>query len=350
LLFYACIDEVDVGDSERQESLVTIEAVINDDPDQAPYVLVSRSVPFNTNQQPASIAGCQVTVTDNTGGSVQFEERTGGRYEVNRNDFVPVIGRAYTLTVTLPDGTVYESEPQTMPDAPASIEAVVEAETQLVFSEGTNSVSRINGMQSRVQFTKGNTVTPFLRFTVRGTFEVQAPLFDGIPVNANAEPPVLRCWSNDRAPSFFSIIDATRFSPEAVIEEPLIFLEANSRLAFGYSLEVIANSLTPEAYRYYFTLEGQIDRTGTIFDTPPAPLVTNLRCVTNPDEQVLGLFQVSSTVKTRVFIAREDVPFGVPVSFNECFDPDADLRNMQYCFDCSRRAGVTDSSPEFWPN
>ncbi len=53
-------------------------------------------------------------------------------------------------------------------------------------------------------------------------------------------------------------------------------------------------SLSANAYRYYRLFADQVQNTGTLADSPPAPLVGNVTNTANPQEQVVGYFSAAS--------------------------------------------------------
>jgi hypothetical protein len=66
---------------------------------------------------------------------------------------------------------------------------------------------------------------------------------------------------------------------------------------------VAQHAITKEAYEYWETVKKIAQPSGSIFDTPPAPIPGNIYNVNDPDEQVLGFFELSAvdTVRTRTF-------------------------------------------------
>ena len=66
------------------------------------------------------------------------------------------------------------------------------------------------------------------------------------------------------------------------------------------------NSLTVGAYRYLKLLENQAIQTGTLADTPPAPIQGNVYNEENVKELVLGYFNVSAVSEYRLMISRRN--------------------------------------------
>lgn len=75
-------------------------------------------------------------------------------------------------------------------------------------------------------------------------------------------------------------------------------------------LDIEQLSLTVGAYRYYKLFQDQTQNTGTLVDTPPAPLVGNVRNVNNSDENVIGYFTASSVAINHYWLDRLNVTSG----------------------------------------
>ncbi|MCX6215640.1 DUF4249 domain-containing protein [Spirosoma sp.] len=70
-------------------------------------------------------------------------------------------------------------------------------------------------------------------------------------------------------------------------------------------------SISANAYRYYRLFADQVQNTGTLADSPPAPISGNIRNVTNAAENVIGYFFASSVAVGRHKIKRQDVNTGL---------------------------------------
>jgi hypothetical protein len=67
-------------------------------------------------------------------------------------------------------------------------------------------------------------------------------------------------------------------------------------------------SISDEVFRFYKLLESQVQKTGTLADTPPEAIVGNIRNITNPLEQVVGVFGLASIQEKRHWIDRKTAP------------------------------------------
>jgi hypothetical protein len=69
-------------------------------------------------------------------------------------------------------------------------------------------------------------------------------------------------------------------------------------------------SISADAYRYYKLFADQVQNTGTLADSPPAPIAGNVRNQTNPQENVVGYFTAASVAVSRYKIKRQNVTAG----------------------------------------
>lgn len=71
-------------------------------------------------------------------------------------------------------------------------------------------------------------------------------------------------------------------------------------------------SLTPKAFRYLKLIEDQSVNTGTLVDTPPAPIKSNVVNRNNQAELVLGFFTASAVAEKRYMLTREGITSVLP--------------------------------------
>ncbi len=70
-------------------------------------------------------------------------------------------------------------------------------------------------------------------------------------------------------------------------------------------------SLSANAYRYYKLFADQVQNTGTLADSPPAPISGNIKNMTNTQENIVGYFSAASVAVSNHKIKRQDVTSGM---------------------------------------
>jgi hypothetical protein len=72
------------------------------------------------------------------------------------------------------------------------------------------------------------------------------------------------------------------------------------RLRVGYSILVDQYSLNEDEYLYWEKLQSITEQVGGLYDIIPSPVPSNVYCVDDPNEKVLGYFSVSANTSKRL--------------------------------------------------
>jgi hypothetical protein len=84
---------------------------------------------------------------------------------------------------------------------------------------------------------------------------------------------------------------------------PLLFISNQTdRLELKYSLLVNQYSLNEDEYLYWEKLQNMSEQVGGLYDMIPSGVPSNVYCVDNPNEKVMGYFSVSANSSKRIFI------------------------------------------------
>ncbi|MCE7066358.1 DUF4249 domain-containing protein [Dyadobacter sp. CY326] len=67
------------------------------------------------------------------------------------------------------------------------------------------------------------------------------------------------------------------------------------------------NSLTPNAYRFLKLIQDQANNSGTLADTPPAPIQGNVMNQNDKNELIIGFFTASSVAEYRTMLWRKNI-------------------------------------------
>ncbi|GAB2801733.1 hypothetical protein GCM10027275_54830 [Rhabdobacter roseus] len=109
-----------------------------------------------------------------------------------------------------------------------------------------------------------------------------------------------------------------------------------------YYLEVEQQAISREAYVYWKTVKQLLQNTGGVFDVAPAGLQGNLRCVSDPSEQVFGFFEVVGISRVGHYVDRtqsERTLCPMPLPSPSMPPP---------CLPCLESAYRTPKEPAFW--
>ena len=107
-------------------------------------------------------------------------------------------------------------------------------------------------------------------------------------------------------------------------------------------------SMTQEAYEYWRQLDILTNSSGSIFDLPPGKLQSNIFNENDPDEEVLGFFEVSNMNYERIVVFRDDGPFDPPPSGCD-YDPNRlSTSYPSYCLQCLPEDGCSFIRPPYF--
>ena len=146
-----------------------------------------------------------------------------------------------------------------------------------------------------------------------------------------------------------------------------------------YSVELIQEALSPEAYRFYEAVRNNSTNVGGLFSPQPSELRGNIRCRTDAGERVLGFISVTQPAVQRHYIDFNYFIFHRTSKWESLLGEQSVQRNnwkrayfegylvtvpvlgdasisynqfrwaYRKCVDC-RLLGGTKTRPDWWPN
>jgi len=365
-----CIEPFTPIIDESEESLV-IKGQITDQAGNH-YINISRTAPYNDPHKiPES--DCQVEVIDNYGNIFEFYESDSGVYrQWLPKDFLN-IGTQYKVKVITTDGNIYESGFNEMLSPSPLIDSIYyEIETR----ETNDPDKPLIGIQFYLDLNAPSDFARNYRWELEETWEYEAAYriqyyYDGT-IHPIDDPFFLfRCWSTEPIRKIYTF--TTRHSTSNTINKfPLHYVSnQTNRLKIKYSLLVKQYSLSNTAYDYWLQVQEQSQESGGLYETQPVQIQGNISNINDPEEVVLGFFDVSSVPEKRIFVSE---PFDFRIWGPNCY-----LRGIEHerqlsmytiypvylislnpmgtglpygvgygtCFDC-RNGGGTTERPDFW--
>jgi len=189
---------------------------------------------------------------------------------------------------------------------------------------------------------------------------------------------IFTCWRSDRTKELY-LGSSARLTDDVIYRQPITFTPAISgKLIEKYSILVKQYALSQQGFEYWQILEKNTETTGSIFDAQPSQLQGNIRCLTNPQEPVIGFVDASSVQQKRIFIDGGFLPFRTPnIGYESCeldtvpnspqfleekfadgyFIPVFPIAStsgivaytysFKQCVDCREKGGTT-IKPDFW--
>ncbi|MCB2219809.1 MAG: DUF4249 domain-containing protein [Bacteroidetes bacterium] len=364
----ACVEEYD-PQVDKYEQLVVVDGMITND--EGPYqVKLSYSSDL---QEPRVIplTDAEVIIRDSEGHTEYLTEMEEGIYHTDPNGIQGKTGNLYQLEIQTSDGAIYLSSFENLPE-PVDVDRIY---SEVEFQSSEEIYHDIVGLRFFLDTKRANSNETFLMWSLYATFEYQTEFkiryyFEGMLKPFPNPDSLMTCWLTKRIPEIFT-------SRMDVLNEPLIrhfplhYVNTESRdLYIRYSLLVSQYTMEKESWSFWDRVREQNEEQGSLFSQQPFQIIGNIRCLSNPDEPVLGQFTAAGISKSRIFIERPNLPF----YFFKCELSEGDYESMstidlyppdswpvyvttgpeggmalplQACMDCRLRGGTIEK-PAFW--
>lgn len=271
-------------------------------------VRIKRLAPFTNNGINYPINQAEVWITDNLGQRQDFiEDPTGkGLYLPHDIDYVGETGKTYVLHIVTKDHRKIESSPQTVRVVPAikkvyAEENIVEDAVFGTVVNGFNVMIDVDDPASKGDYYRWNWVH---YEQVSYCFQ-----YEGVPSGNSLSYATLLgisccrpCWDIERCYN-----NCTNVLSDALTNGKTISRHPISRIPYcakDYYIEIEQRSISKEAHDYWLTIDQLTTSNGSIFDHAPAALRGNMKCVSDPAQEVYGLFEVSDFKEGGFFIPR----------------------------------------------
>jgi hypothetical protein len=363
LLTVSCIEPY-WPDLEGQGSVLVVDALITDDPENI-YVILSLSAPVN-NQVTIPVTGAHVFVTDNMGNTFLFKDSANGKYLPS--DFAGIAESSYMLTIILPNGKQYFSDFQQLKTMSIFDSIHYEIESQPTI----NPRYPIEGARFYLDNIPSGQTEEYCLFQLIETykyhvdFRLEYTYYDNM-LHKVIHPPPMRCWKTDKVQGFFLYKNIPRSgtSDEAL---PIHFISFDTKqFSERYSILVKQICVSEEIFNLYSRIDQQ-NNNGSTFAIQPYNIVGNVKCAFDPEETVFGSFIVGGIKEKRAFFSR---PRNVTFTYSRCsalteyvyeaiagggtpehplyltvINGELGLAEPE-CFLCSESGGTSDK-PDFW--
>lgn len=301
--------------------------------------VLSIGLSASSNRVPIPITNALVFLIDDRGSRLRYINLENGKYQMPEG-FKAAPSISYLLEISLPDGRVYQSKPEKVPDVvgtgKTSFTVTDEESTDV---DGTVRKRNMLEIYTDVTLPKKGL---FIRWSVEELFVIVPTDFPDV---FNTIPP--SCYvTNPVDPQRITLYNGSELNATEISKLYVGKREINKDFLTRYVLTVKQSSISSQYYEYLRKVNILANQTGSIFDTPPASIVGNITCITNPSETVLGYFNVENVSFDRISIFPFDIPFYIAP---HClYDPNKpEYLYDRECLDCS---SISNSStiPPSW--
>lgn len=336
--FITCLEPFEFESPDEVEQILVIDGLLTSSPGKK-LVTLSYTKEFS-KKFVEPLRGAQVTL-HTPQGPISYLENPEGLYEIA--NFAGVEGELYHIEVVMPDGKVYESTPAAMPKAIKADRAFHEFDRDIVVS--TTGVERISNVinvfvDTDIPPSENNEAT-YMRWFVDELFiypeETCGPLH--IPKTCYVTVP-----GNAQNIRVFNSLNfgSNKLENFKVATKTNMAINQFKTVLFFNVYQYVVNE---DAFEYWNRVQSLTGQSGTVFDLPPASLRGNLNNVNDPEELVLGYFEVATTDTVRTKITSFEFRDNVNLTVN-C-SPFSRFNWPEECCNCSTFENVSFERPDW---
>jgi hypothetical protein len=300
LLYTTCTEAIDLETEQRGGELVIFGRISNSNVGN--YVEVTRT--SSGGESPEAIENAVVRVFDESDQSETLPMTEPGRYELIGDVLERNFGDQFRLEIEL-DGKLYTSPFQPIREVVASDELSWQ---QAMETEIKQNGAEVERWVVRLFATSTLDVLPeefYIRWTIE---EAYTHLGSALPSSHFPRYSPAQCYViNDLSEQDIFLLDGSTVRNTNLIDRYLVSRPIDNTFAVKHYFNLIQSAMNEESYRYWEQVNGIVARSGSIFDTPPAAIPSNISS-SDPSERVLGHFEVIGVDTTRLLLTNNDIP------------------------------------------
>ena len=304
LLINSCIVQF-IPETDEDKELLVVEGLITDQPGTY-TVKLSKSLPLGRKNVAKPVKGCIVKISDDQGQFYSLKETVAGTYVTDPAKFQGKIGRRYTLHINTNiayNNLNYESFPMELKPVPPIDSLYYEKKT---IRERNEISQAVEGCQVYLNTHDPANYCKFYRWEYSETWEFRLPYDVTNRI----------CWISNNS-GRINIKNTSVLEEDRINRYPLNFISNQTdRLKVKYSMLVNQYSLNEDEYLYWEKLQNISEQVGGLYDITPAAIPSNVYCLEDPNEKVLGYFSVSAVSSKRIFV--KDYFSGLINLYNDC--------------------------------
>lgn len=312
LILSSCIDPY-TPKLTGYKTLLVVDGMITDE-NSAYTVRLSKTLQ-EQNADPVMISDATVSVADDNGNIFYLTSHGNGVYKTDSTVFRGTVGRKYVLHILTKENEEYESVPCLMKPVVDIDSIYIARDEQLV----NNSTESEEGISIYLDSKKGSSDS-YYRWTFEEAWKFRVPnpqryvyiktklpdfpLILPIPTNDIKE----FCWKYRRSDEIL-VRSIKEWQSGKIEKQPIYFISSlkSDRLLLEYSILVKQYSISLEEYGFWNNLRQVNIAGGDIFARLPYSVTSNIHRTSDPNERVLGYFQVSAVKQKRKNIPYRDV-------------------------------------------
>lgn len=298
LTMAGCKEEFNPPVKALQTNYLVVEGFIN--AQGSTNITLSRTVQLKDTATFESERGAMITIMAEDNSTISLSESIAGRYQsdsvsLNKN-------QKYRLFIKTIEGEEYLSDYFSVKKTPP-----IDSVSWRDENDGANIYVNSHDEPGNSRYYKW---TYEETWAIQSEWAVLAGYVNGNVAARNTEE-ILKmyfCWRSNNSSNIL-LGSTARLSDNIVSMIPVVNIpHYNERLRIRYSILVKQVALDRQAYEFYQVMKKNTETTGSVFAPLPTDLSTNIHCVSNPSEKVVGYMSVSTEETKRIFISHDDVP------------------------------------------
>lgn len=325
----SCIDIIDLTIEDKEEFLV-VDGSFN--ANGGPHLLkLYYATGLRVNAQ-RPVSDAEINIFEGGTQVGTYTQITPGNYQLVTGELIGIVGQSYHIEIKLANGATYYSIADNIPEKVKGDSVFFDFQYQ---EETINeSIIRKPFVQVFIATPLPDNTTPYwLKWEVNRMYSFPENIWSTFP------PPPKICYipleTNQQELNLFDGGEvAATYLPKWEVAQRLLPLSDMEFRGRHYYL-VNQQSITEGAYNYWDKVNLVANQTGSIFDAPPAAIPGNIYNLNDPEEVVLGYFELANTDSLRGFFTESDFTNFYKFPNNVCADlANPFARNVRFCCAC----------------
>jgi hypothetical protein len=270
------------------------------------------------------VTNAKLAITNNLFKTDSLENQGNGHY-TTKAGFTALMGKFYKLHIKLKDGRRYESEEQLL--YPAGVIDNLKINYKADYYNKNPLTVPKDAFHISVDAHGQPEQSNKFRWRWRGIYEVftNPELHTTIMFGAEVPDPLpcsgvltghpcfcCNCWVTEK--NLEAHVSKNNLSRNVFLDESITHIPVDAyRFFIKYYIEVEQLSLSDEAYEFWKRVEAQQAGTSNIFQPNAIRIQGNIHALTDPKEEVLGVFAVSAITRSTRFLTRSDIKGDMPI-------------------------------------
>ena len=289
LIFQSCIYEFTPKTGDLGNLLVIYGMVTNENGPHEITILKTKKINSKVNEP---VRGAKVSIFDDKGNTVPLTEDSVGKYHTPET-FAGQIGAKYKLNIEVQEGKKYESGYVELLDVPD----ISELEAEEIIKPATGTSAGSSGYQFYISTKPGTSEQIYYKWDVFEEWEYRLPYkisayWDGT-VLYQIDPPIpYQCYMHNQFNDIY-ISSTKNFQTNYITHYPLNFTPGSSKFQYMYGIYVRQYALSEFSYNYWYSAM-ENNQPDPLYSKIPYQLIGNIKCISNPNETVFGIFEASA--------------------------------------------------------